>query len=708
MGDNTSQFTDPIIKDCIFSTLDGSAIRIDGTNGNLGVNIENCTFSYNGDSEDNLTGGAININAPNSNSTVTILNSTFSYNDAKDAGGAIHSTGCDNLYILDSYFTENKVNTGNGGALWIFDFSFLGITRTDFVANNAGNTGGAIYMQGANLSASATILDGTFLQNTSTNFGGVIYNFYVNTTINRCKFYDNTTSFGGGAFLQANAGGMIQNCVFKGNSGGDNGNATYSFYDESDVIAQPFTLNFQNCSFSENKNSNTTGSTCFLDHTGAGSSNTFNNCILWNNGSSEIAPTGNATATLNYSILDDGTINGTVQLPTNVSGSNNLDSDPLFTNDSLLIDCTSPAVDKGTNTVYVGDTDLAGNNRNISLSSASNTRDIGAFEVQSRAICDCTSEGIACDDMNANTYNDVYDAACNCAGVPFSADCVSGDTEQLGVIGALNVSFTTVNALSCTGGNLTGEAHITYKQYLQDDWFVFEGLACNEGAPIRIRRPRRLRDNSAVSRNNYDYCFMEIWEVENGTCVSDILTISIYVYRAEVLNTNLTLNQNTIPADLYLAENEISSQGIIAASDTVHFVAGSSITLKPGFSAVNGSSFSAKITIPPTCNASRIAPIIPTSNLLEQKEAIELPTLAVYPNPASVEMTINYQLPEPSKINLAIYSLNGQLLEVITNEYIESSGQYSTILNLNSYSKGIYFIRLQTAQTQLIKKIVIQ
>ncbi|MEM1121174.1 MAG: hypothetical protein AAGJ18_12050, partial [Bacteroidota bacterium] len=104
LGDNTTQTTDPVIKDCIFWSFTRSAISMDGTNGNLGVNIENCTFRFNGNTT-NPSGAAITVNASNSSSTVTIRNSTFSDNEANDAGGAIYSSGCDNLYILDSKFT---------------------------------------------------------------------------------------------------------------------------------------------------------------------------------------------------------------------------------------------------------------------------------------------------------------------------------------------------------------------------------------------------------------------------------------------------------------------------------------------------------------------------------------------------------------------------------------------------------------------------
>ncbi|MEM1122577.1 MAG: T9SS type A sorting domain-containing protein, partial [Bacteroidota bacterium] len=612
-------------------------------------------------------------------------------------------------YILDSKFTENEVDN-NGGVLFIFDFQFLGIANSEFSENNAGGTGGCIYMQGADLNANATILDCTFSQNTANSFGGVFYNFYVNTKINRCKFYNNTAPSGGGAFLQANAGGSVQNSVFKDNSGGSTGNATYSFYDESDAISQPFTLAFTNCSFSENDNANNGGTTCYMNHSGTGSVNTFENCILWNNGTSEILTAGDATATLNYSILDDGNNNGIVLLPNNVSGSNNLDIDPLFTDNSLTIACESPAVDMGSDATNVGGIDIAGNDRNISLYATGQTRDIGAFEVQSRAVCDCNSEGMICDDMNANTYNDTLNAACECVGIPISNGCIAGEMEEFsGAPGDLNLRFTTVNSLSCTSGTLTGEAHITYRQYLMDDWFTFEGLACNETSPIKIRRPKRLREPAAVSRNRYDYCFMETWEMENETCVSDILTISVYVYSDETFATDLTLNQATIPSDLYIASNQISAQGGVATNDTVNLVAGNAIVLSPGFVVNSGATFSARISAIPSCNTSqRIAPAVPNEPILTTTKVPQSPTLAVYPNPANIEITIAYQLPELSTINVGLYSLNGQLLETISSNQVAQRGDHFINLNVADYPKGIYFISLRTEQYQEIRKIVVQ
>ena len=45
---------------------------------------------------------------------------------------------------------------------------------------------------------------------------------------------------------------------------------------------------------------------------------------------------------------------------------------------------------------------------------------------------------------------------------------------------------------------------------------------------------------------------------------------------------------------------------------------------------------------------------------------------------------------------------------VIVNEALENSGEHSIQLNIMDYPKGIYFVRFQTAQSQMTKKVVVQ
>ena len=80
----------------------------------------------------------------------------------------------------------------------------------------------------------------------------------------------------------------------------------------------------------------------------------------------------------------------------------------------------------------------------------------------------------------------------------------------------------------------------------------------------------------------------------------------------------------------------------------------------------------------------------------------------IYPNPASTNVIIDYQLPAPTKINLSLYNLAGQFLSTLEGSELQESGNYNFEININDYPKGIYFIRLQTAQTQIIEKLVIQ
>lgn len=985
VGSNSANSASPTIKDCYFDIFTRSAIHIDGSSGNISPIINNCKFTANANKAGTIkSGAAIYIEATGSiSSSITISDCTFSNNEVLINGGAIYNNGCDNLSITNSIFNNNNAdgvggaiysdncnsitimhcnfdnnNAGTGGAIGSLQTELLSITDCSFSDNESDYNGGAIFLTSAlNFSDITSFFNCSFDGNMAGSFGGAIYSYAneINAAIN-CQFYDNQAGIGGGAIYQGEAPFKIENSVFRGNYSPE-GNATYSNYQ---TAAVPFDMTFINNSFYQNENASNMGNACFAK--GIGSVSKFFNCILWDNGEAEISLSGAATATLNHCIFDDGTSNGALQFPAGVTGTDNLDVNPLFINDSLHIDCKSIAVDFGNSSYSEYEYDIVGNNRYASPFSGITNIDVGAYEVQEvtggvdvdfdglvndcdncennpnpainldgdddylktvinqfgignqvhtieawlkmetlptfrswpihlgqedygshhwllRAngdfevgtfsgdqytitnlplqewihlatvfdgtmltvyvngvvvatinssfnftnkdlhlgkprvsedhfegsldevrvwdttrtaqqimayqhrelrgdepgllayfdfnegipngsnaainmipdlsgnnndcsinnlaktgnssnwgigapiihrdldgngygdICECDpmTAGTPCDDLNANTYNDVLDAACHCAGVPFSDGCVSGETGSFsGAEGDLNLRFTTENALSCSGGNLTGEAHITYQQYLKDDWFVFEGVACNETAPIKIRRPKRLRENAATARNNYDYCFMETWEIENETCVMDILTITVYVYRdeEEVTPTNLSLNQNPIPQDLYLADNQITSEGTIASNDTVHFVAGSEIILSQGFSAISGSTFSARIIAPLSCNAPRLAPSTPIENVLEKD--IEGPSLTVYPNPTSIETTIAYQLPEPSKINLVLYGLSGQLLEVITSNRVATSGRHSTKLNIENYPKGVYFIRFQTEQTQLIKKIVIQ
>jgi len=67
----------------------------------------------------------------------------------------------------------------------------------------------------------------------------------------------------------------------------------------------------------------------------------------------------------------------------------------------------------------------------------------------------------------------------------------------------------------------------------------------------------------------------------------------------------------------------------------------------------------------------------------------------VYPNPASEQTTLNFSLPEKSRMSIAIFNSNGQLLKTIINSVFEA-GNNQINLDTNRYSDGIYWIRFKS------------
>ena len=78
------------------------------------------------------------------------------------------------------------------------------------------------------------------------------------------------------------------------------------------------------------------------------------------------------------------------------------------------------------------------------------------------------------------------------------------------------------------------------------------------------------------------------------------------------------------------------------------------------------------------------------------------------PNPFNPTTTISYQVLIPAKVRLIVYSLTGQFVDELINDF-QSPGTYSIEFNANKYSElssGIYFYKLETNYTSDIKKMI--
>jgi flagellar hook assembly protein FlgD len=82
-----------------------------------------------------------------------------------------------------------------------------------------------------------------------------------------------------------------------------------------------------------------------------------------------------------------------------------------------------------------------------------------------------------------------------------------------------------------------------------------------------------------------------------------------------------------------------------------------------------------------------------------------------YPNPFNPTTMIHYGLPETQNVRIMIYSLLGQEVAVLLNT-IQSPGNYRIPWNGKDQQgkdlpSGVYLIRLQVGDTQLVKKAML-
>jgi hypothetical protein len=77
-----------------------------------------------------------------------------------------------------------------------------------------------------------------------------------------------------------------------------------------------------------------------------------------------------------------------------------------------------------------------------------------------------------------------------------------------------------------------------------------------------------------------------------------------------------------------------------------------------------------------------------------------------YPNPFNPETTIEFALPEASKVKLSVYNIKGELVEVLMEGNLET-GYHTVNWNASAMPSGIYFYKLQADDFMSVKKCVL-
>lgn len=75
----------------------------------------------------------------------------------------------------------------------------------------------------------------------------------------------------------------------------------------------------------------------------------------------------------------------------------------------------------------------------------------------------------------------------------------------------------------------------------------------------------------------------------------------------------------------------------------------------------------------------------------------------VYPNPVTDILNINFELNKSIDTKIEIFDLSGKQMGVVLNENLK--GMVSKQINTTEFKSGIYFVRIQTENDAVIKKI---
>ncbi|KAF0140537.1 MAG: hypothetical protein FD122_2337 [Stygiobacter sp.] len=77
-----------------------------------------------------------------------------------------------------------------------------------------------------------------------------------------------------------------------------------------------------------------------------------------------------------------------------------------------------------------------------------------------------------------------------------------------------------------------------------------------------------------------------------------------------------------------------------------------------------------------------------------------------FPNPFNPVTTINYTLPNVSKVKLVIYDVTGREVATLVNEF-QSAGKHSVNFNASRIASGVYYYRIQAGDIIQTKKMIL-
>jgi hypothetical protein len=80
--------------------------------------------------------------------------------------------------------------------------------------------------------------------------------------------------------------------------------------------------------------------------------------------------------------------------------------------------------------------------------------------------------------------------------------------------------------------------------------------------------------------------------------------------------------------------------------------------------------------------------------------------VSIYPNPFNPLTTIEFELKKSGNVNLSVFNVLGELVEILENKY-KSPGKYIITWNAGTNQSGVYFVVLMNDYSVIVKKVIL-
>ncbi len=182
-------------------------------------------------------------------------------------------------------------------------------------------------------------------------------------------------------------------------------------------------------------------------------------------------------------------------------------------------------------------------------------------------------------------------------------------------------------------------------------------------------------------------------------------------------NDVFTIAAEDIPNETL--SHHLANDRLTTGGNTVTYQSGSIATMRAGQEVLlqngawirDGSRFRAYIENDPCENPAPLPLNQPDEDLVEQRS--ENPAqamndqLMIQPNPARDFIVIAYRFDTPQTATTAIFDANGRVVQIIDNAVLRDAGEYQIEVDIQNLPAGFYYCQLQTEETKLTKKFIV-